>query len=371
MMRSMACRNRTLRRVPWIPALSMGLVAALSGCQQGQQSDRPWSTRDRSVLAMDEPSLVDTDPAVTTPLVPVAAPDLRTSAEAMLREGARSSSPLIRANAIEALEAEPLILAELVPAALVDENRGVRFVAAMSIGRTRMQSLSHLLEPLQRDPSESVRAAAIYGLTKCGRPVDPTPLAQMIRSEDPEVRGNALFILGELGNRSAAPMIRDSLGRGLALVHPQRVQVIELQAAEALVKLGQTHQVEPIRAKLFAPPEESEITALACQICGRLRDERSRTSLLSLATGSGPLRRPAEVRLAAVGALASIGAAPPEARAIALEYTGNDLPAIRAQAALVLGDLGDASDLATLSQLIGDGNQMVQIAAARSILVLG
>ena len=78
---------------------------------------------------------------------------------------------------------------------------GVRVVAAMCIGRARISNLSHLVEPLVRDSSPSVRAAAIYALRRCGRPADPTLIAGMLRSDDPEIRSNAFAVLGELGDR--------------------------------------------------------------------------------------------------------------------------------------------------------------------------
>ena len=47
----------------------------------------------------------------------------------------------------------------------------------------------------------------------------------MVRSDDPEVRSNAYLVLGEMGNRSAILMIRDSLGKGMRQVNPARVRI--------------------------------------------------------------------------------------------------------------------------------------------------
>src|SRR5438552_14865349 len=104
----------------------------------------------------------------------------------------------------------------------------------------------------------SVRAAAIYGLRRCGRQTNPTPLAAMLMSDDPEIKGNAALVLGELQDKSAIQVLEHAVGRGLSRVEPARAKIVELQLAEAMVKLGAENQVMPIRAALFAPAEQSE-----------------------------------------------------------------------------------------------------------------
>jgi HEAT repeat protein len=215
-----------------------------------------------------------------------------------------------------------------------------------------------------------VRAAAIFALRKCNRPVDPTPLASMVVSDDPEVRGNAAIVLGELGNRSAVPLLQNALGHGLALANPSRVRIVELQIAEAQVKLGDKRAVEPIRAALYAPPEQAEIVILACQICGRLRDQPSAGCLRGLLDATGQDMRPPEIRLAAITGLAVMGGGE-ESMGREIEAAAmNQRADLRAQAAVAMAALKDRNLLPVAEVLLSDTNPMVQIAAAKAVAVL-
>jgi HEAT repeat protein len=291
----------------------------------------------------------------------------RTRAAEILRAAARSSWAALRANAIEAAKPNPSLFAELAPLGLVDENRGVRFVACMAIGEVRNRDLCVLVQPLLQDDSASVRAAAMLALSRCGQTVDLTPLAAMLSDNDPEVRGNAYLVLGELGNSSAVPLIRDSIGRGMKLVNPIRARLVDLTAAEALVKLGDDREIEPLRAALFAPPEQAELTLVACDAIGRLRDEVSRPMLERLLTVSGDAQRSPEIRLAAARALVALGAAPTALIPVGREYHAHPDRRVRSQAAALLGSLKTTDSLDLLARLILDGDPTVQVAAAAGI----
>ncbi|MEI7877457.1 MAG: HEAT repeat domain-containing protein, partial [Planctomycetota bacterium] len=249
-----------------------------------------------SVAAPTQPEVLVVDSVIipVPPSLPVESllhepADAQTTHEAsrVLREASVSKWSAVRAHAIEASIRSPKLLAELVPAALDDENRGVRFVACMAIAEARMPTLANAVAPLLSDPSASVRAAAMLALSRCGRTVDFTPLAAMLSDNDPEIRANAYLVLGELGNPSATPLIRESLGKGMKLVNPLRVRLVDLAAAEALVKLGDENEIEPIRAALFAPPEQGELTVVAFDSVRRLHDEGSRPMLKSIISGGG------------------------------------------------------------------------------------
>jgi HEAT repeat protein len=341
-----------------------GVLGLAAGCGMSPTGE-PWSTKSQSSVSSPETLTV---PAVraSTP-VRAQGSQLRVASLDLLDRAAESSNALLRTNALEALQVVPDHLEPHARRGLVDENHAVRFVAAMTIGDLKMVHLAHLLEPLLRDESESVQAAAIYGLRRCELPVDLTPLASMIMSDDPEVRGNAAIVLGRLGNPTAVPVIRMAVGRGMALVAEARVKMVDLQLAEALVKLGEEQEIEVIRAALFAPPEQGELTALACMMCGRLRDQRAVPNLARLALEVGPTRQPAEVRMAATWALAHIE--PTEApMEVPLEYVADPLLQLRSQAALTLGEIGDPAALPHLATLLDDENPLVQVAAAGGIL---
>jgi HEAT repeat protein len=245
----------------------------------------------------------------------------------------------------------------------------VRFVAAMTIGMLQLKSSSRLLEPMLLDPSESVRAAALYGLRRCGRMVDLNPLAAMLRSEDPEVKSNAALVLGELGDPSAAPLIRNAVGRSLMGVGPIRRRIVELQLAEAMVRLGKADEMEVIRAALFATAEQGEIAALACLMCGRLSDSYALQTLLGLAQPMAEGGHAPEVRMAAAMAVAQIDPtqAPIE---VPMEFVQSPRPELRAQAAMTLAKIRHPAVVGQLRQLLSDSDPIVQVSAAAAILEL-
>lgn len=305
---------------------------------------------------------------------PVVLAALRERAVSVIESGVRSPDAEVRANSIEAASKLPARMENLVALGLADANEGVRTVAVMSVGRSKIDRLTPAVESLRDDPSPFVRAATIFALAKNGRDVDQTPLAGMLTGEWPtRVRSHVAFVLGELGNPSAAPMIRSaarqSRGRatnaGLA-----DVQLMHLQFAEAIVKLsGDESSLESLRAALYpSRPEELEATALSVQILGQVRDRKSVDNLIYLASykdEAGNLL-PAEVRLAVAGALARIGM--PQGGFIADEYWTSEIPAIRAQSAFVYGVTGSPQSLGRLDAMLDDPDARVRISAAAAVL---
>lgn len=341
--------------------LATSILAAgssgLGGCQSGGPPPAAGSTDDPKVLAMAEAA------------VPIEEQErMRHDAVDVLRQAMLTADPLLRMNAIEGLFSDTEDLAWAVDLGLDDENRAVRFASAISIGVHRMSSIApRLTEMAATDPSNSVRAAAIYALHVNDMPANLSELATMLQSDDPEVRGNVAMILGELGNPSALPLLESVLGRGMHRALPARARVTDLQIAEAMVQLGDERRLEGIRAALFSPGEQGELTALACQICGRLRDEASAQRLHLMAVRTGDQQQSAEVRMAAAWALGKID----RARApvsVPLEYTDSNMPAHRAQAALTLGAIGRQSSLPILDRLLSDGDPLVQVSAAAAIV---
>jgi HEAT repeat protein len=335
-------------------ALLLGVAASamlMNGCTSGEGFRRPGYSQS-AMVALDPPQDAD----------------LHNRAVNMLQQAAESPEPLLRANAIEALQASPGDLDKAARMGLVDANRGVRFVAAMAVGRQRMTTIVHLVDPLTRDESDSVKAAAMFALHSCGRKVDLSPLAAMLESTDAEVKGNAALVLGELGNKSAASMVRQAVKKPMPLANPSRVRIVELQLAETLVRLGDEQEIEPIRAAMLAPGDQSELTALACQMAGRLKDEYSRATLVGIVDPDSQKKRPPEVRLAAAAALAQMGGSPPRMIQMIEPFVTDKSPFLRAQAAITLGFLGGERPLAILGGMLRDQNPLVQLSAARGIL---
>ncbi|MAT80515.1 MAG: hypothetical protein CMJ29_02580 [Phycisphaerae bacterium] len=345
------------------------LTTCFIGCSSEGKTAK-WSSRGESIVPTTN------DPASLSPMATDRKPlsvqntDLRLAAVEVLGQASNSEDALMRANAIEALQPTTEPLREAVLRGLVDPNEGVRFVAAMSIGRRNLCGVSHLLGPLLEDRSRSVRAAAIYALESCGEQVDINPLAGFIVSERAADRANAAMVLAELGNSTAIPVVRNGLGRGFESFDPARSRTIDLLMAESLVRLGDRRELEAIRAALFAPPEHSEMTALACQMLARLQDRTAVPNMHDLATGSGPRKAGPELRLVAATALAEMqpDLVPMD---LVISQLASEQPGVRIQVANVLGGLGNPAYEPQLAILLKDQDPHVQVAAAAAILKIG
>lgn len=309
-------------------------------------------------------------PPPTTPNGVVASnASLRDKALATLTEAAARGTAEEAANAIEALIPTPGRLTQAVVPALKDPSPGLRGVAALAVGKAKLVSAAPAVEALVNDQSVQVRAAAIFALKRLGRPVDLTPLAEMLTDPQPPVRAQAAFVLGELGDATALPMLVESVRSMPKRADPSEQRLLELQIAEARVKLGDDLALVDIRAALYpARAEDMEATALAAQLAGQIRDRASVNQLITLASTIDGQKRPmpAEVRLAAAGSLARLGQ--PHGGPIALEYTKNSRDVLRAQAAFVLGEIGMEDNLPELDRMLSDPVGRVRIAAAAGIL---
>ncbi len=342
-----------------IPSIISLLVVSCGPKPIERASQDPWSTKQNSIQAMENGK------AYRPPMV-VHGDTVHQRAMSVLEQAILSDDPRSRANAIEALRhGNRAALSDAVRAGLVDENRGVRFVAVMMIGEAKLCETSILLEPMLDDPSPSVRAAVLCALYKCGQQVDLNPISSMLNSDNPELRGNAALVLGEMGNESAVSLIRHASRTTPSSIPTIRRRVINLQMAEALVKLGQEKELEIIRAAIFSSLQEAEITALACQIAGRVSDVQILSTLESIA--SSPDRYPDEIRLIAASSIAQIDSekVPTD---IVLSFTTSEYPILRAQSATTLGIEGNQVNLGPLALMLKDSDPNVQIAAAGAIL---
>ncbi len=287
----------------------------------------------------------------------------------LLLEASVSPDAIYRAHSLEGLESRVAVLQPIACRLLADPNAGVRFSAAIVVGKKRLSDCTQILEPLRLDPDPSVRAAALYALVRLGKTVDLSPLNELVSSPNAEIRANTFFVLGELKNPTAIPLVESVVGRRLLGVDQTRARIVDLQAAEAMAKMGDYRQYDPIRAALFAPSEQSEIVALACQMVGETNDRGARGHLIGLWNGRGPLEKPIEIRLIAGAALARIGEPNLEPIMQLCQVAAKDsAPTIRAQAAATLGWVGGKRALDALTPLLRDPYAMVRLSAASAYL---
>jgi HEAT repeat protein len=215
---------------------------------------------------------------------------------------ARGDSAELRMNAIEAIQPVPdraLPLAEL---GLADDNPAVRFAALSTVGKLQLDSLAPRARELAQneDQDPSVRAAAMFAAHQCGLDIDISPLAGLLKSEDPTVRGNVAMLLREMGNPSAIPMLEEVAEDNLPKANPARETVVRVQVAEALVELGQEEALDPLRAAMYSSYMEARV--LAVTVLGKLGDEKMVPALQEMLD-----HPPIELQLAAAKALARLG----------------------------------------------------------------
>jgi HEAT repeat protein len=175
------------------------------------------------------------------------------------------------------------------------------------------------------------------------------------------------------------------LSRTCSNATPLQFKLFELQAAEAMIKLGDQQQRPVVRAALFpSSDQELEQVALACQILGEVRDRESIHQLISLSEYQEELlievpqgetkvtKRikgkgyPPEVQLAIAGALSAMGHG--DGTFVADRYAGHTSELVRSQAAYVYGQIGRLENWGKLDALMGDSYGGVRVAAAAAVL---
>ncbi|QQS09392.1 MAG: HEAT repeat domain-containing protein [Phycisphaerales bacterium] len=336
--------------------VALACVAA-TGC-----SSKPRATR------------VKADPALatlrSTTFDRLALDQLREQAVGVLVAMADHDDPQVRANAIEGLTKVPARAAEVIAKATKDESAAVRAVAAMGAGRERLRETMPSIRTLLNDPSEYVRAAAIFAMVRCDETVDRSPLGGMLVSDDSlKLRAHAAYILGEIGDRSAQGMLRDAMGKVPARASEAEVRLFQMQVAEALIKLGDDSELAGIRAALFpAAPEDLEMTALSMQILGQVKDTSSVSGIITLIERrtDNAYDMPPEIRLLGASTLAKLGNV--EGDFIGDQYRSDDRPMVRMQVASVYGETRHRENLGVLAEMLRDPDERVLVAAATGIL---
>jgi HEAT repeat protein len=307
---------------------------------------------------------------------PVSVSRLRERALGVLEQGARSGTPQERVNAMEGLIPVPGRLAGVLGAALRDENAGVRISAASLVGRLKLGDLAEQTRGLLTEYGtnatvrDMARATAIFALARNGREVDIGPLSSLVREHpDVAVRAQVAGYLGQLGNASAAGLLRDAYMRVPSTASPAAVRIMQLQFAQALVQLGDENAINELRAALYPATEQDlEVTAMAAQMIGEVGDRASQSQLIVLTAWKHPQtgRYPAEVRLACAWSLARLGNR--NGSFVADEYANSPEAALRFQAASVYGETRRMTNLAALETMLDDPSSRVRIAAAAAVL---
>ncbi len=346
-------------------------------------------------------SYAQTAPAPVAPAPPPTAAQVIADAEdRALREiveASRSDDAQLRSSAMEAILPRPRRALPMAQLAVADENPAVRFAALVTVGRLQLEPLGRKAQQMMSDPDPSVRAAAIFAATRCGVKVDMNELPVLLTHNEVSVRANAAMLLGMLGDPTAVPMLRETAQQRVPRAAQLRQTILRLQFAEAMARLGEDKELEPIRAALFS--QDYEVRVLAAQMLGELGDQSMARALQGM-LGDEPV----ELKLAAALSLAKLG--DPSGRAAALEASRLDAATIasqaeafvrrnprsefapvyrallqdveqqrsvsalaRGQAAFVLAQLDGQDTAGALVKLLEDHDPLVRLSAAAGVLV--
>lgn len=334
--------------------------------------------REERVLGAATPQQAVPVANAESPDLPVKTTDVRVTASAvreqamvLIEQLARDKNAQVRGQAVEAAAMSPQRMRDIIEEGLKDDNAGVRSIAAMAVGRNQLRDMRPQVEKLVNDGSNHVRASAIYATLRTGGKVDQSPLAEMLFSDrDPLISRHAAFLLGEIGNKSAVPLLRSAAIDRTKQLPPDQQPIFQLMITEALVKLGEQKEVAAIRAALYpSQPGEMESMALAVQMLGEMKDRESQGQLINLEAYRDPAGQPypPEVRLGIALSLARMGVAGSEGVAIADQFAKSENAALRSQAAFVYGAQGQAS-IGKLAELMKDPNPQVRLSAAAAVM---
>ena len=342
------------------------------------------SVEESAVFISAEPSLSQTksafEPNQAEPLAasdtpskpnPIEVEGALTQARTILLEAARDAAPALRAHAVEAAEFDSTLANRVLPIALRDANRGVRFIAVVVVAHRGDESYLPVLERLRVDPALSVRAAAAAALAHLNRKVDRTPLAEAAFSKIPEHRANASMLIGAFGTQEDVRLLREASSSPFAPGTPEaQRRIVEFGFAVAAAELGDPDALESVRAGVFAPEEQGELALLACEALGRLEDQTYAAVLKerSFRAASGEI--PLEIGLAAAGAVAQLR---PDMAPVdwIVESGSHEQPLIRQQAAAILGLTVGSEAEAKLLAMLQDPDPLVRASAAVSVLRRG
>jgi HEAT repeat protein len=390
------------------------LARALGDPNAGVRSAAAWALGRQDPLEAVTPllgRLDDTDPAVRIAITTALAKLNDPRAVIPLVGKIGDSSVEVRQAVMRALGelGDPRASSQLA-LALRDGNVDVRREAVTALGLLRAADAVDAIAPLLADRSTPVHLAALHSLARIGTPEaisrlvtalgtvdnpsaghEPTPAREALasvgpaaipalrdclaESKSPGVAAGAAWVLGALGARAEAPVIVAAMRAGsLAPASAMGALIGAGTAVEAPVVLefltdpnGSVRDEALSAAMALLDPSRPDGRAVE-PLAAALRDtrlsghERARVTLLLGRTGAtraAPLLIPlvhatdAEIRLAAIDALAALG--PAGADDVLLEMLRSREPSVRLHAAVALSVSGGSRALeAILAQMDGD-----------------
>jgi len=330
------------RRRTGLAAL-LGLAALTAGCGFEPTPEFIKVLRNEAQTCVERGMVYPFDPAVRTQAMEAASNALGDAGRLRIREG------------------------------LKDEHPGVRFAAAMALGKLQDKVAVPALQPLINDPDPSVRIAAYFALERCGLPSTEhrTRWRDHLRNhENPEVRRNAVLALGQLNDKATIPLLRIAASS-------DSDEGVRTQALEGLALLGDKDAINRFTFEAFGGVGYKQPFALIT--LGQVPDDRVVPTLRSKLASSPYL----EAKLAAARglgvkghadglelAMRSLDWSKPD-RNLPEDRPENQIMRVRSMAAMALGEIGDRKALAKLKKTMENPEDpRVQLAAATAILMI-
>ena len=244
---------------------------------------------------------------------------------------------------------------------LKDPATAVRFAATLAIGDMRCFGYEKQVNRLLNDSNENVQLAAAYTLEKLNQPAYHEKVRLAAKSQDQAVRGNAVLLLGKLGNR-------DDLDLLYKVLHDEdSVKWVRLQAVEAIASLGGERMY---RSKLWALliSKSPEDRVMGIRGMGALASDEAANAILTMLQDDVP-----EVRLTAAEQLGRLGDDRGEEEVFRYFENNPDLNTTNMannMAVMAIGRIGSKRLQGFLPAALASQSEVVRLLAAQSILLL-
>lgn len=339
-----------------LAAAALLLATALAAAQQSGPT--PKSPFGDSGTVIPKRPIPTVPPYKPEPLDPV----LRQAAIKQIQGAAVDNNPHLRTQAVEAAAktmgagAKPIIIH-----AFTDIIVPVRYNACIAAGDLRLTETAQMLHKLAYEEDPSVRLAARYGLHKLGDTTLTQELASYGLTDDRiAVRGNAVMLLGMLGEPSAIKPLRSRM--------KDPSSTIRLQVTEAMWRLGADEALEDLVSRSISPFADDQTIAIFALSERRQMGEEQRRNVINYIRGFLVANFP-EVELAAARALGNMGK--DDGFGVALKYADSNETRQRVLSAMAFGDIGRSDAQSVLKKMLEeDKTGEVRLSAAASILKL-
>lgn len=324
-------------------ATMMALAAVLGGCVSAPSPELLNRARVEAETCIERGMVYPFDPAIRAQSMEAAARVLGDAGRLRIREG------------------------------LKDQHAGVRFAAAMTLGKLKDTGALPALRRLVNDPDASVRVGAYFAMEMMGMATTENRIEwrNLLRKQErPEIRRNAVMALGQLKDKSSIPILKQAASADAD-------EGVRMQALEGLALLGEKEAVGRFTFEAFGGVGYKQPFAL--MTLGQVPDDRVIPTLRARLASAPYL----EAQLAAARSLGAKGL--PDGFDLALrsldwnqpsrslpeDRPENQIMRVHSMAAMALGEIGDPRAIAKLKKTMEKPEDpRIQLAAATAILMI-